>query len=77
MTAGSGGKDRHLVFGTLKSFERLSTTSTWFMDGTFKVTPSLFYQVYTVVYTVHGLHHGAVTPFLYALLLNKEETYRR
>ncbi|CAN7950826.1 unnamed protein product [Ixodes pacificus] len=72
--SGSGGKNRLLVFGTPKNFERLSTTRAWLMDETFKVTPSLFYKVYTV----HGLYHGAVIPLLYALLPNKEEeTYRR
>ncbi|KAH9359853.1 hypothetical protein HPB48_002452 [Haemaphysalis longicornis] len=72
--SGSGDHDRILVFGTAKNFERLSAAKCWFMDGTFKVTPSLFYQIYTV----HGLYHGAVIPFMYALLPNKkEETYQR
>ncbi|KAG0427473.1 hypothetical protein HPB47_025487 [Ixodes persulcatus] len=73
--SGSGDKDRLLVFGTPKIFERLSTTRAWFMDGTFKVAPLLFHQVCAV----HGLlYHGAVISLLYALLPNKkEETYRR
>ncbi|CAN8005570.1 unnamed protein product, partial [Ixodes pacificus] len=72
--SGVGDQERILVFGTPKNFERLSTAKAWFMDGTFKVTPSLFYQVYTV----HGLYHGAVIPLAYALLPNKQEvTYRR
>ncbi|CAN7942588.1 unnamed protein product [Ixodes hexagonus] len=46
----------------------------WFMDGTFKVTPSIFFQVYTI----HVMYKDAVVPLVYALLLNKtEETYQR
>lgn len=72
--SGVGDEDRILVFGTPKNFELLSTAKMWFMDGTFKVTPSLFYQVYTV----HGMYRGAVIPLLYSLLPNKrKETYAR
>ncbi|KAG0415852.1 hypothetical protein HPB47_006974, partial [Ixodes persulcatus] len=72
--SGVGDQERILVLGTPKNFERLSTAKAWFMDGTFKVTPSLFYEVYTV----HGLYRGAVISLAYALLPNKQEvTYRR
>lgn len=44
------------------------------MDGTFKVTPSIFFQVYTI----HVMYKDAVVPLVYALLPNKtEETYQR
>ncbi|KAM7308985.1 hypothetical protein ISCGN_012616 [Ixodes scapularis] len=40
----------------------------------FKVSPSLFYQVYTI----HGSLHGTVVPLVFALLSNKtQSTYAR
>ena len=42
------------------------------MDGTFKVSPRLFYQVFTV----HAFKHGKQFLFAYCLLPNKtKETY--
>ncbi|CAN8008536.1 unnamed protein product, partial [Ixodes pacificus] len=71
--SGVGDQERILVFGTPKNFECLSTAKALFMDGTFKVTPSLFYRVYTS----HGLYCGAVISLAYALLPNAQEvTYR-
>lgn len=49
-------QDRILVFGSPQKFERVSTAKIRFIDGTFKVTPSLFCQVYTV----HRMYRGAV-----------------
>lgn len=42
----------------------------WFVDGTFKSTPPLFYQVYTIL----AKRFGGVHPIVYALLPNKTES---
>ncbi|KAM7293457.1 uncharacterized protein ISCGN_026587 [Ixodes scapularis] len=72
--SGFGDRNRILVFATQRNLDCLSRSKAWFMDGTFKVTPSIFFQVYTV----HGMYKDAVIPLVYALLPNKtEETYQR
>lgn len=44
------------------------------MDGTFKIAPSLFSQVFVIL----GTRNGGVHPCLYALLPNKNQaTYNR
>ncbi|XP_018497354.1 uncharacterized protein LOC108865134 [Galendromus occidentalis] len=46
-----------------------------YMDGTFRVVPTLFTQLY---YTLHGEFKGAIIPFAYFLLPDKrKETYIR
>ncbi|XP_040067534.1 uncharacterized protein LOC115321405 [Ixodes scapularis] len=48
--------------------------SAWFCDGTFKVVPSLFYQLCTI----HALKNGITVPMVYGLLTNKTvATHRR
>ena len=47
----------------------LVSSNHWFMDGTFKIVPQLFFQLYTV----HVLHNGGTVPCVYALLPRKEE----
>lgn len=45
----------------------------WFIDGTFKSTPSLFYQTYVIL----AEKYGGVHPVIYALLPNKQtNTYK-
>ena len=36
---------RVLVFATRRNLEILSSSPTWFLDGTFKVSPNIFVQV--------------------------------
>ena len=51
-----------------------SKSKVWLGDGTFKVSPLL----YTQLYTVHAVVHGAVVPMVYAMLPEKKEsTYQR
>ena len=47
----------------------LSQTNYWHRDGTFKVVPELFFQLYTI----YGDLGGLVLPCVYILLLNKDE----
>lgn len=44
--------ERIIIFGTEKNLEFLATCTEFYMDGTFKVTPPLFKQLYTI----HGLY---------------------
>ena len=41
----------------------------WFMEGTFKVVPGLFFQVFTI----HALVDRSAVPLIYVLLLDKSE----
>jgi len=57
-----------LVFATRENLRLPALCKTWFCDGTFKVCPSLFTQIFTI----HGLYDEEVAfPFVYALLPNK------
>ena len=54
--------------------EVLVDSEVCYMDGTFKITPPLFYQVFVLL----GKHLGQVFPVVYALLPNKtHNTYYR
>lgn len=44
---------RGLVFATRRNLELLSQSPTWYLDGTFKVSPSLFTQVNYII--IHNL----------------------
>ena len=46
----------------------------WYADGTFKVSPELFF----LLYTIHGEQRGSIFPYVFGLLPNKTEaTYTR
>ncbi|CAK0798375.1 unnamed protein product, partial [Prorocentrum cordatum] len=64
------GEDRFLIFGTGASVQTLATCSRWFADGSFRISPEPFVQVYTI----HGVVAGYALPLLYALLPNKKTT---
>lgn len=64
------GKDdvcRMLIFLTKENLQQLSNAEVWLSDGTFKIAPPLFTQLYTV----HGLVNNTVVPLVYALLPNR------
>ena len=46
-----------------------SLSPSWFMDGTFKTAPELFFQLYTI----HSCTANRVLPCVYALLPNKQQ----
>jgi len=60
-------ESRILIFGTTTSLSFLADSDDWFMDGTFKVTPPQFAQLYTI----HGLRVGHHVVGCYGLLPNK------
>lgn len=66
---------RVLVFGTKANLELLAQCSTWFLDGTFKVSPAIFTQLFTIIGTVTTLGNNPkhiAFPLIYALLSSKE-----
>ena len=72
--SGVGDNKRILIFATQQGIHFLSNNSHWFMDGTFKLCPEIFYQIYTI----HALNNNQVFPCVFALLPNKnEDTYNR
>ena len=52
---------------TMKNLLNLSNT--WLVDGTFKLSPEIFYQVYTINVELHGF----APPCAYVVLPNKTE----
>ena len=62
------------VFVTTFYLQLVSQSTTLFMDGTFKVAPRLFSQLYSV----HAVYREHVVPVLYCLLPDKSRaTYHR
>lgn len=53
-----------IIFAADSDLQFLSNCRHWFADGTFRVTPSQFDQLYTI----HGFLNGKVYPCIYALL---------
>ena len=72
--SGVGDNDRMLIFATDQALQLLSESDDWYNDGTFKVCPEVFFQLYTT----HARVHGRTIPCVYALLPNKTgATYER
>ncbi len=62
------------VFVTTFYLQLMSQSTTLFMDGTFKIAPRLFSQLYSV----HDVYREHVVPVLYCLLPDKSRaTYHR
>ena len=55
---------RVVIFSTEKQWKIMKRSSTLFVDGTFSVVPSLFFQLYTI----HCEYLGNVSSIVYALL---------
>jgi len=70
------GSEAHriLIFGRPRNLNILHDSTIWYVDGTFKVVPNLFSQVYVIL----AKYLDGVHPLIYALLPNKtNETYER
>ena len=62
------------MFGTMANLNLLQQHDHWLIDGTFKVAPTIFCQVFTI----HALIDGSAYPLVYILLPDKsEESYTR
>jgi len=65
----SGEDDPQRVFGTDRNIDRLEQNAHWFMVGTFKVSPELFVQLFTI----HALVDSRAMPMVYVLLQSKTQ----
>uniref|UniRef100_A0A914VXP2 MULE transposase domain-containing protein n=1 Tax=Plectus sambesii TaxID=2011161 RepID=A0A914VXP2_9BILA len=82
----SGADDEHwmLMFGTTNSIASLGRSPTIHADGTFRITPELFKQVYVLHYKEHGRLYPGVfvllpgkTKILYERMLNILKSFVR
>lgn len=72
--SGADDPKRVLMFGTSSNIDILQEHDHWFIDGTFKVAPTVFLQVFTI----HALIDGSALPLIYILLPDKsEDSYAR
>ena len=60
---------RILMFGTTENLTLLQENDHWFIDGTLKVAPTLFTQLFTI----HALINNSAYPLVYVLLPEKTE----
>ncbi|CAF4363303.1 unnamed protein product [Rotaria sp. Silwood2] len=56
-----------IIFTTTSNLQVLKNCKHWFADGTFRVCPNEFYQLFTL----HGLFISNVIPLVYGLLIGK------
>ena len=70
--SGEDNENRILIFGTNSGLDDLENYRNWACDGTFKCSPDIYYQLYTL-----HIHIDNVSiPRIFALLPNKStETY--
>ena len=71
-----GANGRISIFGTSKNLVQLFRCKVWYVDGTFKSAPSIFYQLFSVLgaVTQTGVNRKPQTvglPFVWALLERK------
>ena len=72
--SGEGDIYRMMFFETSKFLSILKESNNWHCDGTFKLVPKHFFQLFTI----HAQKDGYIFPCVYALLQAKtEETYKR
>ena len=70
----SNDHERIILCGDPEMLRVLEKSSFWLADGTFKITPKIFYQLYSIHVSVSGIVPGCI----YAFLPNKtEKTYHR
>ena len=61
-----------ILLGTISNLQMLSSNNHWFMDGTFRVAPPFYKQIFTI----HALLQSKVLPLIYCILIDKKaETY--
>ena len=59
-----------VLFGSREDWLRLAHSKRWFIDGTFKVQPKVFYQLVSI----HTQVNDTSMPCIYALLTSKSQT---
>ncbi|CAF1035550.1 unnamed protein product [Rotaria sordida] len=67
------GDHRLLIFASINQLRILEGTEEILIDGTFKVTPIIFTQLYTI----HGVYRNNIFPLVFAVLADKQQqTYQ-
>ena len=54
-----------IIFSTKKNVIHLNNSCVWIVDGTFKVVPKEYYQLYII--------HGKIFPLVYILMSSKTQ----
>lgn len=68
------GQNRILIFATQRNLDRMVRCEHWYADGTFKSSPPLFQQIYTI----HALRYSQVIPTVFILMSDRSaNTYVR
>ena len=67
--SGAAAADRIIAFASVQARQLLVQSENWYGDGTFKICPEVFCQLYTF----HAQHNGRIFSCIFALLLNKTE----
>ena len=68
------GEDRILIYAGPDQLKVLQESKDFLVDGTFKVVPEVFYQLFII----HAVYRDHVVPVVYALLRKKNaDTYDR
>lgn len=66
---------RIIVFSTRENLRQLMKARFWFVDGTFKTAPDIFFQLFTIsgsaTQVVNGKEQTVALPFVYSLLEGK------
>ena len=67
-------EERIYILASQDVLQFLADSEHWYADGTFRVCPEIFFQLYTI----HGQHDRRIFPSVFSLLTNKNEnTYSR
>lgn len=61
------GTNRFLIFATQHNLERMTRCQHWYADGTFKSSPPLFNQIYTI----HAVQYSNVIPTVFILMSDR------
>jgi hypothetical protein len=70
----SGADSSRILIFTTQNLEFLKSADTWLADGTFKVAPTLFDQLFVI----HAFRNGATFPLVFCLTPNRTtQTYCR
>lgn len=67
--SGAADPTRFLIFGTHRGLDFMQSAEDWYLDGTFRISPTIFAQVYSLSVA----RFNQTVPILYALLPSKSE----
>lgn len=62
------------MFGTKKSIKYLCDSTYWILDGTFKIAPNIFYQLFTIHCNVAPTGNK-IFPMVYCLMSGKSAAH--